>query len=50
VLHSVNATDEPVMRRKLRRRKVLDFLAAWLPTRIGLEPEGRSLLEEVQMA
>jgi len=40
VLHGVNAADEPVLRKKLRRRQVLDFLGKLEPTRIGLEACG----------
>ena len=40
VLHGVNAADEPVLRKKLRRRQVLDFFSIMQPTRIGLEACG----------
>ena len=40
VLHGVNAADEPVLRKKLRRRQVLDFFRIMEPTRIGLEACG----------
>jgi transposase len=37
VLHGVDAAEQPVLRRKLRRRQVIEFLAALPPTRIGME-------------
>jgi len=37
VLHGVDAAEQPVLRKKLRRRQVLDFFAKLEPTRIGLE-------------
>jgi transposase len=40
VLHGVNTADEPVLRKKLRRRQVLDFFRIMQPTRIGLEACG----------
>jgi transposase len=40
VLHGVNAADEPVLRKKLRRRQVVDFFRKLEPTRIGLEACG----------
>jgi transposase len=40
VLHGVNAAEEPVLRRKLRRRQVVDFFSKLEPTRIGLEACG----------
>src|SRR6202030_1054309 len=40
VLHGVNAADEPVLRKKLRRRQVVDFFGKLEPTRIGLEACG----------
>ena len=40
VLHGVNAADEPALRKKLRRRQVLDFFRIMQPTRIGLEACG----------
>src|ERR1700722_18189161 len=40
VLHGVNAADEPVLRKKLRRRQVLDFFRLMEATRIGLEACG----------
>jgi transposase len=42
VLHGVNAAGEPVLRRRLRRNKVLEFFAALAPTVIGLEACGSS--------
>jgi transposase len=40
VLHGVNAAEQPVLLRKLRRRQVLDFFRTLQPTRIGLEACG----------
>jgi hypothetical protein len=40
VLHGVNAADEPVLCRKLRRRQVLNFFSSMAPVRIGLEACG----------
>jgi transposase len=40
VLHGVNAAEQPVLRRKLRRRQVLEFFAKLEPTKIGLEACG----------
>ncbi len=40
VLHGVNASEQPVLRKKLRRRQVLDFFSALERTRIGLEACG----------
>lgn len=40
VLHGVNAAEEPVLRKKLRRRQVVDFLSKLEPARIGLEACG----------
>jgi transposase len=40
VLHGVNAADEQVPRKKLRRRQILDFFATMAPIRIGLEACG----------
>jgi transposase len=37
VLHGVGMTEQPVLRKKLRRRQVLEFFAKLEPTRIGLE-------------
>ncbi|MGH2602509.1 MAG: IS110 family transposase [Dehalococcoidia bacterium] len=42
VLHGVDAAERPVLRRKLRRRQVVEFFAALAPTRIGLEACGAS--------
>lgn len=39
-LHGVNASEEPVLRRKLRRGQVLRFFAALAPTAVGLEACG----------
>jgi transposase len=37
VLHGVNAAEQPMLRKKLRRRQVVDFFRTLEPTRIGLE-------------
>jgi len=39
-LHGVDAAEQPVLRKKLRRRDVLAFFAKLEPTRIGLEACG----------
>jgi transposase len=40
VLHGVDAGEQPVLRKKLRRRQVLEFFARLEPTRIGMEACG----------
>jgi transposase len=40
VLHGVDAAEQPVLRRKLRRRQVTEFFSKLEPTRIGLEACG----------
>jgi transposase len=40
VLHGVNCAEQPVLRRKLRRGQVLEFLAKLAPTKVGLEACG----------
>jgi transposase len=40
VLHGVNAAEQPVLRRKLRRGQMLEFFSKLKPTRIGLEACG----------
>lgn len=40
VLHGVDSREQPVVRRRLRRRQVLEFFAELEPTRIGLEACG----------
>jgi transposase len=42
VLHGVNAAEQPVLRKKLRRRQVLEFFANLPPTRVGIEACGGS--------
>jgi transposase len=37
VLHGVDAAERPVLRRKLRRRQVLEFFAKLPPTQVGTE-------------
>jgi transposase len=39
-LHGVNAAEQPVLRKKLRRRDVLAFFAKLPPTKVGLEACG----------
>lgn len=41
-LHGVNATEQPVLRRKLRRSQMIPFFAALPPTVIGIEAGGAS--------
>ena len=40
VLHGVDAGEQPVLRKKLRRRQVPEFFARLEPTRIGMEACG----------
>jgi transposase len=40
VLHGVDAGERPVLRKKLRRRELLAFLAKLPPTRLGMEACG----------
>jgi len=40
VLHGVNGAEQPVLRKKLRRKQVLEFLGQLEPTTIGLEACG----------
>jgi transposase len=40
VLHGVDAAEQPVLRKKLRRKQVLEFFAKLEPTKIGLEACG----------
>jgi transposase len=40
VLHGVNAAEQPILRRKLRRGQTLEFLAKLEPTKIGIEACG----------
>jgi len=42
VLHGVDAAEQPVLRKKLRRRQVVEFFAALPPTRVGVEACGAS--------
>ena len=41
-LHGVDAAEQPVLRKKLRRKEVLAFFAKLEPTAIGLEACGGS--------
>ena len=40
VLHGVDSADRPVLRKKLRRKQMVEFFANLEPTRIGLEACG----------
>jgi uncharacterized protein involved in exopolysaccharide biosynthesis len=40
VLHGVDAAEQPVLRRKLRRKQVLEFFAKLEPAKVGLEACG----------
>jgi transposase len=40
VLHGVNAAEQPVLRRKLRRRQMTEFFAKLPPVQIGIEACG----------
>jgi transposase len=40
VLHGVDSADRPMLRRKLRRKQMVEFFAKLEPTRIGLEACG----------
>jgi transposase len=40
VLHGVDAAEQPVLRRKLRRRQMLEFFAKLPPVQIGIEACG----------
>jgi transposase len=40
VLHGVDAAERPALRRKLRRKQVLEFFAKLEPTKVGLEACG----------
>jgi transposase len=42
VLHGVDRAEQPVLRRKLRRRQVPEFFAALAPTEVGIEACGAS--------
>lgn len=41
-LHGVDAADQPVLRKKLRRQQMIAFFASLAPTRIGIEACGSS--------
>ena len=43
-LHGVNEKDEVVLRRTVRRRQFLEFMAKLEPTVIGLEACGRRII------
>src|ERR1700676_5512034 len=40
VLHGVDAAEQPVLRKKLRRKQFLEFFAKLEPTKVGLEACG----------
>ena len=40
VVHGVDASEQPVLRRQLRRKKVIEFFAELEPTKVGLEACG----------
>jgi transposase len=40
VLHGVDAADRPVLRKRLRRRQVVEYLTKLPPTRVGIEACG----------
>jgi transposase len=40
VLHGVDGAEQPVLRKKLRRRQVLEFFASLEPTKVGMEACG----------
>ena len=40
VLHGVNAAEQPVLRKKLRRREVVELFMTLPPTRVGIEACG----------
>jgi transposase len=39
-LHGVDAAEQPVLRRKLRRKQVLEFFGKLPPTTVGMEACG----------
>src|SRR6516225_2537384 len=41
-VHGVDAAEQPVLRRKVRRQDLIKFFAKLAPTRIGLEACGAS--------
>ena len=42
VLHGVDATEQIVLRKKLRRSQVVEFFSKFAPTQIGIEACGAS--------
>jgi transposase len=40
VVHGVDASEQPVLRKKLRRRQVIEFFAKLPPTQVGMEACG----------
>jgi hypothetical protein len=49
-LHGVNAAERPVLRRRLRRRQVLEFFAKLPRLRVGLKPAVRRITGRVNSA
>ena len=41
-LHGVNAAEEPVLRKKLRRKEMVTFFEKLAPTVIAIEADGAS--------
>lgn len=41
-LHGVNAAEEPVLRKTLRRKEMIDFFAKLPPTEVAIEACGAS--------
>jgi transposase len=41
-LHGVNAVDEPVLRKKLRRKEMVKFFEGLAPTQVAIEACGSS--------
>ena len=44
VLHGVDAAEQPVLRKKLRRSQVLEFFRKLAPTKIGMEACGGRII------
>ena len=42
-LHGVNAAEEPVLRKKLRRKEMVTFFEKLAPTVIGIEASVRAI-------
>ena len=50
VLHGVDAAEQPVLRRKLRRSQMLEFFRRLEPTKLGMEALRRGALLGVRTA